>query len=69
MKKGVRHRVITKRPAFFGKLMPKEPVDDVLVNKYHKVNKTFDRYPGRRDDIIEIHNDCAICRNGDKLEI
>lgn len=61
--------MVTKRPAFFGKLMPKEPVDDVLVHKYHKVNATFDRYPDRRDDIKEIHNDYAVCNNGDKLSI
>ena len=61
--------MINKRPAFFGKLMPKEPVGDVLVNKYHKVNTAFDKYPNRRDDITEIQNDCAICRNGDKLNI
>ena len=61
--------MIDKRPAFFGKLMPKEPDDDVLVEHYHQVNNAYDKYPERRNDITRIEEHCAICSNGDKLAI
>lgn len=49
--------------------MPKEPKDDVLIDKYHKVNDAFDKFPDKRQDIIEIGDDCVICSDGKKLPI
>ena len=61
--------MIYKRTVFFGKLMPKEPSDSILVKNYHNANNAFDKYPNRRQDIVSFENNCAVCSNGDRLSL
>lgn len=58
-----------KRPAFFGKLMKKEPNGEILVDRYHQVNKLYDDHPDRQLDITAIKGGMAICSNGDKIPL
>lgn len=57
------------RPRFFGQLMPKKPVDEILIDRYHDVNLVYDRYPDKVDRIVRIDNDYAVCSSGEKLPI
>ncbi len=58
-----------KRPGFFGKLMPKQPTDEILVEKYHKTNEAYDKYPDKHNSIVGITGDSAICHDGEKLPL
>jgi hypothetical protein len=58
-----------KRPKFFGQLMPKEPTDEILVDKYHNTNKAYDKYPEKHNSIVGITGDSAICHDGERLPL
>lgn len=58
-----------KRPGFFGKLMPDKPTDDILVDKYHKTNKAYDKYPDKHNSIVGITGDSAVCHDGERLPL
>ena len=57
------------RPRFFGKLMPKKPEDEIIVDRYHDVNLVYDRYPEHLESIVKLENEFAICSSGEKLPI
>lgn len=58
-----------KRTQLFGKLMPKEPTEEVLVDRYHVVNRAFDQFPEERGAIVFVGDDYATLSSGKRLAI
>ena len=58
-----------KRTRFFGRLMPKEPTDEILVDNYHDVHRAYDQFPEQRGEIVYVDKSYATCSDGTKLTI
>lgn len=58
-----------KRTILFGKLMPKEPISEILVDRYHVVNRAFDQFPDRRGDIVSVGDTYVTLSTGEKLAV